>query len=30
MKQLLSGTGFTEVEYRPFLGGIAALTVATK
>lgn len=30
IEQLLSGTGFSNVEYRPFLGGIAGLTVATK
>jgi demethylmenaquinone methyltransferase/2-methoxy-6-polyprenyl-1,4-benzoquinol methylase len=30
IKQFLSGTGFTKVEYKPFLGGIAGLTVATK
>ena len=30
IKQLLSGTGFNQVEYRPFMGGIAGLTVATK
>jgi len=30
IKELLSGTGFTRVEYRAFLGGIAGLTVATK
>ncbi len=30
IKQLLSGTGFNKIEYRPFLGGIAGLTVATK
>ena len=30
IEQFLSGTGFSKVEYRPFLGGIAGLTVATK
>ena len=30
IKQFLSDTGFSKVEYRPFLGGIAGLTVATK
>jgi demethylmenaquinone methyltransferase/2-methoxy-6-polyprenyl-1,4-benzoquinol methylase len=30
VKKLLSGTGFNKVEYRPFFGGIAGLTVATK
>jgi demethylmenaquinone methyltransferase/2-methoxy-6-polyprenyl-1,4-benzoquinol methylase len=30
IKQFLSDTGFSMVEYRPFLGGIAGLTVATK
>jgi demethylmenaquinone methyltransferase/2-methoxy-6-polyprenyl-1,4-benzoquinol methylase len=30
IKQLLTGTGFNKVEHRPFLGGIAGLTVATK
>ena len=30
IKQFLSDTGFSMVEYQPFLGGIAGLTVATK
>jgi ubiquinone/menaquinone biosynthesis C-methylase UbiE len=30
IKQLLSVIGFSRVEYRPFFGGIAGLTVATK
>ena len=30
IKQLLSGAGFNRVDHRPFLGGIAGLTVATK
>jgi demethylmenaquinone methyltransferase/2-methoxy-6-polyprenyl-1,4-benzoquinol methylase len=30
IKQFLSDTGFNKVEYRPFLGGITGLTVATK
>jgi ubiquinone/menaquinone biosynthesis C-methylase UbiE len=30
IEQFLSGTGFSKVEYQPFLGGIAGLTVATK
>lgn len=30
IKQFLSNIGFTKVEYRPFFGGIAGLTVATK
>ncbi len=28
--QFLSRTGFSQVEYQPFLGGIAGLTIATK
>ena len=30
MKQLLTDTGFKQVVYRPFIGGIAGLTVAIK
>lgn len=30
IKKLLTDTGFKKVEYRPFIGGIAGLTVATK
>jgi demethylmenaquinone methyltransferase/2-methoxy-6-polyprenyl-1,4-benzoquinol methylase len=30
MKNLLSDTGFRKVEHKPFVGGIAGLTVATK
>jgi demethylmenaquinone methyltransferase/2-methoxy-6-polyprenyl-1,4-benzoquinol methylase len=30
IKQFLFSSGFNKVEYRPFLGGIAGLTVATK
>jgi demethylmenaquinone methyltransferase/2-methoxy-6-polyprenyl-1,4-benzoquinol methylase len=30
IKQLLSVTGFRQVEYRPLIGGVAGLTVAIK
>ena len=30
IENFLSGAGFSKVEYQPFLGGIAGLTVATK
>jgi demethylmenaquinone methyltransferase/2-methoxy-6-polyprenyl-1,4-benzoquinol methylase len=30
IKQFLSETGFDKIEYQPFFGGIAGLTVATK
>jgi demethylmenaquinone methyltransferase/2-methoxy-6-polyprenyl-1,4-benzoquinol methylase len=30
IEKLLSGTGFSKVEYQPFFGGMAGLTIATK